>query len=293
MESFEDNIEDIIGKAQRGLELEDPDLADRLKVDRQRLRAARRGEYDRTLIAQLAEPLQLSADALLARMDGLKPPAVQLPSFLQPIVSTWEDMQVNAWLLRSQISDEALLFDTGVELEPVLEILQTSSLNLSHLMITHTHRDHIALVDPLREQFPQLRIYAPAAEPLDGAQLLNEGECVEWGGWSIATLATPGHSRGGTSYAIYPRSGAKKNPIAVVVGDALFAGSIGGIRSSTAGQSLRETYRNALQVIHQKLLTLCDDIPLLPGHGPATTVAWEKAHNPFFVDWLSATPGWD
>ena len=282
MESFEDNIEDIIGKAQRGLELEDSDLADRLKVDRQFLRAARRGEYDRTLITQLAEPLQLSADALLARMDGLKPPTVQLPGFLQPIESTWQDMQVNAWLLKSQTSDEALLFDTGVELEPALESLQSSSLKLSHLVITHTHRDHIALVEPLREQFPQLRVYAPAAEPIAEAQLLKEGERIEWDGWSIATLATPGHSNGGTSYAIYQRSGAEKNLIAVVVGDALFAGSIGGIRSSAAGQSLRETYHNALQVIRQKLLTFSDDTPLLPGHGPATTVAWEKAHNPFF-----------
>jgi hydroxyacylglutathione hydrolase len=283
MESFEDNIEDIIGKAQRGLELEDPDLADRIKVDRQRLRAARRGEYDRTLITQLAAPLQLSADALLARMYGLKPPTVQLPGFLQPIVSTWQDMQVNAWLLKSQISDEALLFDTGVELKPVLEGLQAPARKLNHLAITHTHRDHIALVEPLCEQFPQLRVYAPAAEPLDGAKLLNEGERIEWGGWSIATLATPGHSSGGTSYAIYPRSSSEKKPIAVVVGDALFAGSIGGIRTSAAGLSLRETYQTALQVIRQKLLTLCDDTPLLPGHGPATTVAWEKAHNPFFT----------
>jgi glyoxylase-like metal-dependent hydrolase (beta-lactamase superfamily II) len=283
MEPFEDNPEDIIGKAQRGLEWEDPALATLLGVDRQQLRAARRGELERGLLLQLAEALKLSSTALLARMDGLQPPVTELPDCLHIITSNWGDMRVNAWLLIARDGKGSLLFDTGAEINPLQSILERLSVSIRQLILTHTHGDHIALLDTLREKFPSMTIKTPAKEPLAGAAAVNDKDVIHWGGWRIEAIATPGHSIGGTSYAIYAETNGGAEPIAVVVGDALFAGSIGGIRLSAPELSLRETYENALQTIRTRLLSFSDSTLLLPGHGPATTVGWEKAHNPFLA----------
>jgi hydroxyacylglutathione hydrolase len=283
MEPFEDEIADIIGKAQRGLEWEDPSLALVLGLDRQQLRSARRGELERGLLSQLAKPLKLSPAALLERLDGLQPPAIEIPDCLHAIVSNWGDMRVNAWLLVAKNAKEGLLFDTGAEIKPLQSMLERLSVSIRHLILTHTHGDHIALLDTLREKFPAIRIKTPAKEPIAGAVLINDKDVIHWGGWRIEAIATPGHSIGGTSYAIYAESNAAADPIAVVVGDALFAGSIGGIRLSAPALSLRETYENALQTIRTRLLCFNDSTLLLPGHGPATTVGWEKAHNPFLA----------
>jgi hydroxyacylglutathione hydrolase len=281
MEPFEDEISDIIGKAQRGLELQDPALALASGLDRQQLRAARRGELERGLLAQLAKPLKLSSTALLERLDGLQPPLTKLPDCLHAITSKWGDMRVNAWLLVAKNGKEGLLFDTGAEIKPLQSLIEHLSVSIRQLILTHTHGDHIALLDTLREKFPSMTIRTPTKEPLAGAAALNDKDVIHWGGWQIKAIATPGHSIGGNSYAIYAETNNAIEPIAVVVGDALFAGSIGGIRMSAPELSLRETYENALQTIRTHLLSFSDSTLLLPGHGPATTVGWEKAHNPF------------
>jgi hydroxyacylglutathione hydrolase len=284
MEPFEDNPEDIIGKAQRGLELSDPTLTELLDLDRQQLRAARRGDFDHNFLARIAEPLKLSAAALVERLNGLQPPAPTLPPALHPIVTRWGDMRVNAWLLIADNGKEALLFDTGAEIAPLNTTLTRLSATITQLMLTHTHRDHIALLDELRETYAELKILSPEKEPIEHARPVKNGDINHWGGWRIEAIATPGHSIGGTSYALYPENQIDAKPIAVVVGDALFAGSIGGIRVSEPKQSLRQTYENALATIRTHLLCFSEETLLLPGHGPATTVGWEKAHNPFFAE---------
>ncbi|MCX6958329.1 MAG: MBL fold metallo-hydrolase [Verrucomicrobiae bacterium] len=87
---------------------------------------------------------------------------------------------------------------------------------------------------------------------------------------TIEARPTPGHSPGGTTYVVRGMS----SEIAVV-GDALFAGSVGGIPPSS--------YEAALKAIRKNILSLPDDTILSPGHGPLTTVGDEKARNPFFA----------
>jgi hydroxyacylglutathione hydrolase len=84
----------------------------------------------------------------------------------------------------------------------------------------------------------------------------------------IETRDTAGHSAGGTTYHIHGLD----TPLAIV-GDALFAGSVGGIKSD---------YREALKRIRDHILSGQDGTILAPGHGPLTTVAQEKTSNPFF-----------
>ncbi len=106
-------------------------------------------------------------------------------------------------------------------------------------------------------------------EPVTGAQAIKEGDTFKVGSLKIATLLTWGHSPGGLTYYVTGLA----RPIAIV-GDSLFAGSMGG---GTA--SYEEALRNNLE----KILMLPDETVLCPGHGPLTTVVKEKADNPFFA----------
>ncbi len=102
-----------------------------------------------------------------------------------------------------------------------------------------------------------------------GTKTFRPGDLFNTGRHFIRTRLTPGHSPGGTTYVI---EGALL--AAAMVGDAIFAGSIG---------TVRDDYQGALAKIRREILGLSDHTILCPGHGPLTTVAEEKAHNPFFA----------
>ena len=103
----------------------------------------------------------------------------------------------------------------------------------------------------------------PDAEPV------REGGRFDAGGLTIRALLTNGHSAGGTTYVVEGLAA----PVAVV-GDSLFAGSMGGAPNQ---------YEVARRNNREKILTLPDNTVIAPGHGPLTSVAEEKAHNPFLA----------
>jgi glyoxylase-like metal-dependent hydrolase (beta-lactamase superfamily II) len=111
-------------------------------------------------------------------------------------------------------------------------------------------------------------IHVNAAESLQGAAPFEPGVTFALGRLQIETRDTSGHSPGGTTYHVHGLD----RPLAVV-GDALFAGSVGGIKSG---------YADALKRIAENILSAQDGTVIAPGHGPLTTVAQEKAANPFF-----------
>jgi glyoxylase-like metal-dependent hydrolase (beta-lactamase superfamily II) len=112
--------------------------------------------------------------------------------------------------------------------------------------------------------------YGSAAENPLGLKPLSHGDGFILGNLKIRILGTSGHTPGGLSYFIeglqYPL---------VIVGDALFAGSMGGAAYA---------YQEALKNNRERILSLPDHTIICPGHGPLTTVAEEKAHNPFFPE---------
>jgi glyoxylase-like metal-dependent hydrolase (beta-lactamase superfamily II) len=105
---------------------------------------------------------------------------------------------------------------------------------------------------------------------LEGEHPVKEGVGLPLGRFRISPLSTPGHTPGGMTYV----AGDEERRVAFT-GDALFAGSVGRSRSS-------QSYPLLLEGIREKILVLPDEIPLFPGHGPATSVGEEKRHNPFF-----------
>ena len=179
-------------------------------------------------------------------------------------------MLVNAFLLWDPSSGKAAVFDTGTDCGPILEQISQRNLSVEAVLITHTHGDHVADLDRLVSETGSPPVYANRLEPHPGAKVIDEGWTLEVGALSLRALLTSGHSVGGTTYLVAGLA----QPVAVV-GDALFAGSMGGGMIS---------FPDALRNNREKLMTLPENTLVCPGHGPVSTIGEEKKANPFFVD---------
>ena len=265
---LEDTAADIVGKAMRGLKLSDADVAAKAAIEAGAVQSLREGTFDEAAARGVAPVLQVGADALVAMgKRAWRPRSVEvagLASFNTP----YEDMTVNSYIAFDRASGEAVAFDSGADCSGMLAFLAREKLTLKLILLTHTHGDHILELDRLKE-----KTGAPAfvgnREPIDGAESFAEGREFQCGSLRIATRLTWGHSPGGITYVV----GGLEKPVAIV-GDAVFASSIGG-----GGVS----YPEALRTNREQILTLPDATVLCPGHGPLTTVGEEKAHNPFFT----------
>ncbi|HEX4083407.1 MAG TPA: MBL fold metallo-hydrolase [Chthoniobacteraceae bacterium] len=266
---LEDNFADIIGKAQRGLSISDNTVAAKTGLDVEAVLRLRAGHFNEEAARKVAPVLDLDPDALAAIGNGKYAPA-EIEDFtgLDQFNTEFGDMTVNAYLAWDATSKEAAAFDTGGDCTGILESLHTLRLNLRYIFLTHIHGDHVYDLDRLRE-----RTGAPAfvssRETMDGAESIEAGREFPLGALKIGTRLTWGHARGGLTFVI---TGLDR-PIAVV-GDALFAGSMGGGMVS---------YADALRTDREEIFTLPENTIICPGHGPLTTVAEEKAHNPFFA----------
>jgi glyoxylase-like metal-dependent hydrolase (beta-lactamase superfamily II) len=128
----------------------------------------------------------------------------------------------------------------------------------------------VGALPQIRAAFPKARLHSgsPSA-PVD--QRNKPNECVQLGSLRITHRATPGHAEDGVTYLAgnWPEDA----PHAAIVGDALFAGSIG--RGN-------QSWDLAKEKIREQILLLPPGTLICPGHGPLTTVAEERTHNPFF-----------
>ena len=268
---LEDNFTDVIGKAQRGLGLTDEALARRAGVPAGDLAAVQQGEIREPTLRAVARALQLSGDALmtLARREWY-PEQPLFPRGFAMFNTPYEDMRVNSYLVWNTSNRHAAAFDTGADAGPMLDAIAAESLNLRYIFVTHTHEDHVADLARLAGGTPA-EIWSSELEPVDHprARTFAENAHFHLGDIAIKTLFTGGHSPGQTTFYVTGLSW----PLAIV-GDSLFAGSIGGSRTHFAEQ---------LQHDRRKIMRLPADTVLAAGHGPLSTVRQEKAHNPFFA----------
>ena len=197
-------------------------------------------------IRAAAETLDLNADALLAVAHDTYRPGVSCPAQLLIVTTPYKDFTVNAYRVGS------VCFDTGTDASQL-----TASGTPEALFITHQHPDHIADL----KAFDGIPTHSPDETPLKGT--------YEIGGLTIKALPTPGHNYHDTTYLV---SSPELPAMLAICGDLIFAGSIGGPNHS---------YEESLSSVREQLFTLPDDTILCPGHGPLTTVALEKANNPF------------
>jgi glyoxylase-like metal-dependent hydrolase (beta-lactamase superfamily II) len=266
---LEDNVGDIIGKAQRGLGISDSELAEKARLNSQTIRKLRDGDFDETAILSVAPILELNGSALCELAKGKwHPTKIEAIDGLEQLNTDYHGMAVNSYLIWDPASHAAAAFDTGADSSEMVRFANRHKLNTELILLTHSHPDHVADLPRLREE-TGADVFAPKREPVPGAEPIKEGKRFRIGRLQIDTRLTWGHSPGGMTYVVTGLS----RPIAIV-GDSLFAGSMGGGNVS---------YQDALRNNLEKILTLSDDTIICPGHGPITTVGEEKSHNPFFA----------
>ena len=267
---LEDNFTDVIGKAQRGFRLTDAALAEKAGIAAADLAAIMGGEVREHAIRSVATALGLGRDSLvaMARREWY-PEQMLFKRGFAMFNTAFEDVTVNSYLVWDAKTRLAAAFDTGSDARPMLDTLAGENLTLRYIFLTHTHDDHVADLDRLAATGAE--IWASELEPADrpGAKTFQENAHFHLGELAIKTLFTWGHSPGQTTYFITGQSW----PLAIV-GDSLFAGSMGG--SATH-------YDAQLRNNRQKILRLPADTVLACGHGPLTTLKQEKQHNPFFA----------
>jgi glyoxylase-like metal-dependent hydrolase (beta-lactamase superfamily II) len=223
-------------------------------------------------VAALAELLGLHAGKLEAIANGWLPSAKDLSAWreFRCLTTTGGGMAVNCYLVWDEVSRDAAVFDTGWDAQPVFELIGQNQLQLRHVFITHAHQDHVAALGAIREKFPKVRLHATSRSgPVE--QRNRPNDFIHLGSLRITHRDTPGHAEDGTTYIVgtWPDDA----PHVAIVGDAIFAGSIG--RGN-------QSWDMARQKVREQILTLPLETLICPGHGPLTTVAEEKAHNPFF-----------
>jgi hydroxyacylglutathione hydrolase len=269
---LEDNYMDVIRKAQRGLSVTDEQLATRAGVPLPALEKLKDGEFDEVVARRIAPHLHLSRDALIDLVLGRwYPTHPQFPRGFAIFNTPYEDMTVNSYVIWDERSRLAAIFDTGATVDPILDVLKQEKLQARYIFLTHTHEDHIADLPRLYKE-TKAEIWSSELEPADlpGAKTFAENAFFHLGNFSIKALLTNGHSPGGTSFYITGLS----YPLAIV-GDSMFASSMGGTPP--------DVYSNAVDNNRKKILVLAADTALGFGHGPMSTVAQEKKHNPFFA----------
>jgi hydroxyacylglutathione hydrolase len=263
---LEDLFSDVVGKAQRGLGLSNQSLADQARVSEAAVEAVKAGAPDAITLHRLAPILGLHAESLeIMAEHGWHPEPVDLPALAQ-FNTPYHDMAVNAYLIWDPVTREAAAFDTGATARPMVERIHSLGLKLRYLFLTHTHPDHVADIESLNAP----EILVSAREPYEDAQTFTPGAAWPLGSLKIESRSTWGHSKGGTTFVVHGLA----HPVAIV-GDALFASSMGGGMVS---------YTDALTTNRREIFSLPDDTIICPGHGPLTTVREEKAHNPFYPE---------
>lgn len=259
---LEDDFTYVLRKALKGLALSPSEAAHRAQLPETEVLAFSRGHFSESTASRLAPVLGLQADAF-SRHPDFNPQPVTDPSIVR-LELPFGDDHVNAWLIRH--SETSILFDTGDDETSCPQALAKLGISsLAALFITHHHPDHIAGISALAGVANS--VHGPAG--ISGADAMAPGTSIRIGPLIVTSLDLSGHATPSNGYLVTGLA----QPV-LVSGDALFAGSIGGCPNPAA-------YQHALKRLRAELSTLSPDTVILPGHGPATTLAEEWEHNPF------------
>jgi glyoxylase-like metal-dependent hydrolase (beta-lactamase superfamily II) len=196
-------------------------------------------------------------------------------------------LQSNCFIVGDEESGEAVIIDPGGDGDMILNTISRKPWKVTAILNTHAHFDHIAgnavvikgtgapLMAPrgdasfMEQAHMSARMYGLEVDSSpEPDRLLDDGDSIDLGDEKIKVISTPGHTPGGATFV---------TSIGIFPGDSIFAGSIG--RTDLPGGD----HDTLISSIKARILSLDDDTPVYPGHGPATTVGRERAHNPFLV----------
>jgi len=274
MIELEDTFGDIVRKAANGNGLAPGAVAQSAGADPKRLA---------DFIADAARPTEDEARAIARalRLDPGKLADIGLrrwrPADMKPDDRYGHQINTphpsNGYFLMLKDQKAAAFVDPGGNQSNIIATLRRSPARLDYILVTHKHPDHIDALPDVHQAFPGARVAVHRADQpalgAEGATALSvaDGDALPFGDGEIRIVHTPGHTDGSICF-IYKSS--------IFTGDTLFAGSVGGVFGDNFG------YQDLIASATTKIFSLPDDVVVLPGHGPPSTIREERAHNPFF-----------
>jgi len=181
----------------------------------------------------------------------------------------------NAYLVADEESGKGVLIDGNDVLEPLLERAERDGIEITHILITHPHADHVAGLAAARERLggPPLVAHPDAAAEVEEevAELIEDGGKLSSGGLEIEAISTPGHAAGHLAFLVDGGD--------VFTADVLFKGTVGG--TMAPGASGLDDLRTSVM----RLMELPADTAVHPGHREPTTIGAELEENPFIRVW--------
>lgn len=199
-------------------------------------------------------------------------------------------LQTNCYIVACTTTKKAAVVDPGWDGRAILNQVEQRGWSISHILLTHTHFDHVGGLSELKGKSAapiyahadaiMMLEYAPAAAEMWGFSIdpppppdmfISDGDIIEIGELRAAVLFTPGHAPGHVCFYLADRQ-------VLFDGDVLFQGSIG--RTDLPGGD----YELLMRSIHDKVMTLPDETAVLSGHDPATTIGAERYSNPFLLE---------
>ena len=205
----------------------------------------------------------------------------------------------NGYVVGCENTRKAVFIDPGDEVEQLLAFIAAEKLDVTHILLTHAHVDHVsgvaeakrALGVPIHLHKDDLFLYQNAVphgmmfgltveEPPPVDCFTRARRPIAFGDYKVRVVHTPGHCPGGVCLAI-SKTGDPAPPH-LFVGDTLFAGSIG--RTDLPGGD----YETLLKAITERLFAFPDESIVYSGHGPETTIGRERQTNPFVLEYLAA-----
>jgi hydroxyacylglutathione hydrolase len=181
----------------------------------------------------------------------------------------------NAYLVADEAGGKGVLIDGNDDLGPLLERAERDGIEITHILITHPHGDHIAGLAAAQEQLGGVPMVAHAealAEIEDEvAETIGDGETLSTGDLQIEAISTPGHAAGHVAFLV--------NGTDLFTADVLFKGTVGGTMAPGASGFAD------LKASVMKLMELSPGTAVHPGHREPTTIGEERENNPFVRIW--------
>ncbi|MDD2979346.1 MAG: MBL fold metallo-hydrolase [Hespellia sp.] len=192
----------------------------------------------------------------------------------------------NCYVVENEKTKECVIVDPGDGPQRALAYLKEAELVPVAVLLTHGHFDHIMGLDSVLADY-QIPVYAFEKEAellrderlnasvgfgtryaFDGAEFLSDNQKLELAGYTFQVIYTPGHTIGGCCFYVESEG-------VLFSGDTLFQASVGrsDLPTGSAGQLIRS--------IEERLMVLPEDTKVYPGHMEETSIAYEKAYNPF------------